>query len=177
MKMLFNLFIAAMLITTAACEKDKGDNCDLPATSVPAEVTGNWVNGYTSFTQVIDAYNGKILGNTWQSGRYLHLESNGRNAEMYIMGGSMYSEFVTKVQGTVSFNAANGTFQFNVCSAHYKGWSYGSLKVNRPATDSEKQQLTQNLQFYYGFEQSGGINYLQLRFEPNGSPTSFRKSN
>ncbi|HYE54433.1 MAG TPA: hypothetical protein VD996_06300, partial [Chitinophagaceae bacterium] len=124
MKKVFFLLVAAV-ISTAACKKDSegGNNCDLPSTAVPTELIGGWANGYTSFTQVIDAYNGKVLGNTWQSGRYLRLESNGKNAELYIMAGSQYSEFATKVKGNVTFNAANGSFQFQVCSAHYKGWS------------------------------------------------------
>ena len=183
MKNLLYLLLAAALFTTAACKKDKnggsGNNCNLPSTNVPAEVVGSWVNGYTSFTQIIDAYDGRILGTTWKSGRYLHLESNGKNAELYIMGGSQFSEFATKVQGTVSFDVADGSFKFNVCSAHYKGWQNGALTVNRPATDSEKSQLSQNLHFYYDFENSGGTNWLQLVFvsTPQGSPTSFRKTN
>lgn len=167
----------------SSCKKDKGGNgggnCNNPSTSVPAQVVGSWVNGYTSFTQVLDAYTGKILGNTWQSGRYLHLESNGKNAELYIFGGSQFSEFATKVQGTVTFNEANESFQFHVCSAHYKGWQNGAKTVDRDATEAEKQQLTENLQFFYGFETSGGTTWFQLFFisNPNGSPTSFRKTN
>ena len=182
MKNLFYLLLTAALFTTAACRKDPqggSNNCNLPSTSVPAELVGSWVNGYTSFTQIIDAYDGRILGTTWKSGRYLHLESDGKNAELYIMGGSQFSEFATKVQGTVSFNVNDGSFQFHVCNAYYKGWQNGNLTVNRPATDAEKTQLSQNLQFYYGFENSGGTNWLQLVFtsQPQGSPTSFRKTN
>lgn len=180
MKKLVYFLLTATLFITTACEKDSdggSKNCDLASTNVPAELVGSWVNGYTSFTQIVDAYNGKFLGTTWKSGRYLHLEANGKNAELYIMGGSQFSEFATKVQGNVTFDEAEGTFQFHVCDAYYKGWQNGQMTVNRPATDSEKQQLTQNLQFYYGFENSGGTNWLQLRFDPQGSPTSFRKTN
>ena len=182
MKKLIYFFLAVSTFAASACEKynDKGgNNCNLPSSAVPATVTGSWVNGYTSFTQIVDAYSGKFLGTTWKSGRYLHLESNGKNAELYIMGGSQFSEFATRVQGSVTFNEANSSFQFHVCSAYYKGWQNGQLKVDRPATDAEKTQLTQNLQFYYGFENSGGTNWLQLVFmsDPGGLPTSFRKSN
>ncbi|HYF29873.1 MAG TPA: hypothetical protein VD993_02030 [Chitinophagaceae bacterium] len=182
MKKLLYLLLAVTTLSVTACEKDGsggGGNCNLPSTTVPAELVGSWVNGYTSFSQIVDAYNGKFLGTTWKSGRYLKLEANGKNAELYIMGGSMFSEFATKVQGTVSFNAADGSFQFHVCDAYYKGWQNGQMTVNRPATDSEKEQMTGNLQFYYGFENSGGTNWLQLRFMsmPGASPTSFRKAN
>lgn len=181
MKKLLYFFLAVSTFTASACSKDNdngGGSCNLPSTAVPAEVTGNWVNGYTSFTQIVDAYNGKFLGTTWKSGRYLHLEANGKNAELYIMGGSQFSEFATKVKGTVSFDLTDGSFQFHVCEAYYKGWQNGQMTVNRPATDTEKAQLGQNLQFYYGFEQSGGTNWFQLVFKstPNGTPTSFRKA-
>src|SRR5688572_8671466 len=94
MKQLIYLMLTAGVFISAACKKDSdggSKNCDLPSTNVPAELVGKWVNGYTSFTQVVDAYNGRILGTTWKSGRYLQLESNGKNAEMYIMGGSQFS--------------------------------------------------------------------------------------
>jgi hypothetical protein len=179
MKKTFYFLAVIVIITVSSCRKDneRKKSCDLASSAVPAAVTGSCVNGYTSFTQVIDAYDGRILGTTWQSGRYLHLESNGKNAELYIMGGSQFSEYVTKAEGTVTFNEATGTFQFHVCSAHYKGWQNGQLTVNRAASESEKADMTQNLQFFYDFETSGGINYLQLVFvsTPQGSPTSFRK--
>jgi hypothetical protein len=177
MKELFYFIAIVAMTITAACNKDKAANCDLPSTSVPASVAGSWVNGYSSFTQIVDAYNGQYLGNTWQSGRYMRLQPDGKNAELYIMGGSQYAEFATKVQGNVTFNEVAGTMQFHVCSAHYKGWQYGNLTVNREATASEREDLTQNLQFYYDFETSGNNTWLQLVFvsEPGGSPTSFRR--
>ncbi|HYE55247.1 MAG TPA: hypothetical protein VD996_10400, partial [Chitinophagaceae bacterium] len=161
---------------TAACKKDKdGGSCNLPSTAVPSNVTGDWVNGYTSFTQVLDAYNGRVLGSTWQSGRFLSLKSNGKDAELYIMGGSQFSEFATWVKGSVEFDEDNNFFKFNVCQAHYKGWQGGALTVDRDATDSERAQLSENLQFYYDFETSGNTTYLQLAFDPQGSASSFRK--
>jgi hypothetical protein len=178
MKKLFYSLAMGAAVLAAACEKESISNCDLPSTSVPAAVAGSWVNGYTSFTQVVDAYNGKILGTTWKSGRFMRLESNGKNAELFIMGGSMFSEFATKVQGTVSVNEANGTLLFHVCSAHYKGWQNGSLTVDRDATASEKEDLANNLRFNYDFETSGNTTWLQLAFisQPGGTPTSFRRA-
>lgn len=170
-------FIAVMTLGVAGCNKKGSDsNCDLPSTNVPGEIAGSWVNGYTSFTNVVDAYNGRIIGNTWQSGRYLKMDGNGKNAEIYIMGGTPFSEFATYAKGTVTVNEAAGTLQFHVCKAHYKGWNNGSKTVDRDANESEKSQMTQNLQFFYSFEQSGGTNWFQLRFDPDGSPTSFRRA-
>lgn len=173
--------MALALLLAGACKKDKGEatNCNSPYTNVPGDVQGNWVNGFSSFTQVIDAYDGRILGHTWQSGRYLHLEADGRNAEMFIMGGTMYSEFATKLKGSVTFDEQTNSFQFHVCYAHYKGWQNGKLTVDRDATPAERDELTGNLHFYYGFANSGGNTWLQLLFvsDPNGSPSSFRAVN
>lgn len=179
MKKLFYSLALGAAVLAAACEKDNATNCDLASSSVPAAVAGNWVNGYTSFTQIVDAYNGQILGSTWKSGRFMHLEPNGKNAELYIMGGSMYSEFATRVQGTVTLNEAAKTLEFHVCSAHYKGWQNGSLTVNRDATAGEREDLTHNLRFNYDFVTSGNTTWLQLVFmgsEPGASPTSFRRA-
>lgn len=178
MKKLFYLIVMVIVAGTAGCNK-KGDskgNCGLPSTNVPNDLVGSWVNGYTSFTNVIDAYDGRILGTTWKSGRYLHMEANGKNAILYIMGGSMFSEFATKCEGTVEVDEANGTLKFNVCSAHYRGWNNGTKTVDRPASASEREDLSGNLQFFYSFETSGGNTWFQLRFSPDGSPTSFRRA-
>lgn len=179
MKKLGYVLVVLLGITAAACKKENSSPCNLPSTQVPEDVTGNWVSGFTNFTQVIDVYNGQYLGNTWQSGKYLHLERDGKHAELYIMFEGQGLQASTKAEGTVTFDEDAGTFQFHVCKAHYKGWSNGSMQTDRDATASEKADLTNNLQFYYGFAESGGTNYLQLVFvsEPGGSPTSFRQSN
>lgn len=181
MKKLFYLLVTFTL-ATSACKKDDGDgggNCNLPSTAVPDNMVGGWVNGYASYLQVIDAYNGKIIGSAWQSGRFLQMDKTGKNAEFYIMAGTQYSQYVTKARGTVTFDADGKGFQFHACSAHYKGWNYGKLAVDREATAEETQKLTDVLQFNYQFETSGGTTWLELFFKdtPGGSPTSFRKAN
>jgi len=179
MKKLTLVAMAILLTGFMACEKEdvSGNSCNLESTSVPDHIAGSWVNGYTSFTNIVDAYDGRILGSTWKSGRYLHMETNGKNAVIYIMGGSQFSEFATKAEGTVSINELAGTLQFNVCRAHYRAWSFGNKTVDRDATESETADMSQSLRFFYGFETSGGNTWFQLRFDPNGSPTSFRRAN
>lgn len=180
MKKLTIAVLALILAGLMSCKKDDGVDsntpCNLAGTNVPNELVGSWVNGYTSFTNIVDAYDGRILGSTWKSGRYLHMEPNGKNAVLYIMGGSQFSEFATKAEGTVSINEAAGRLSFNVCRAHYRAWSFGDRTVDRDASANEVEDLSENLQFFYSFENSGGINWFQLRFDPNGSPTSFRKA-
>jgi hypothetical protein len=177
MKKLFYFILVAVLSGAAGCnKKGDGSSCDLVSTPVPDDLAGSWVNGFTSFTNIVDAYDGRIIGTTWHSGRYLHMESNGQHAVIYIMGGGQFSEFATRAEGTVSVDEANGTLAFHVCKAHYRGWNNGSRTVDRDATESEKSQLSKNLQFFYSFENSGGTTWFQLRFSPDGSPTSFRRT-
>lgn len=173
------MFVLAVALATAAasCKKDKGRSaadCDLPFTEVPTEMVGGWANGYNSMTQIVDVYNGQYLGNAWQSGRYFQFSQDGTSAEMYYMVNSgLSTSAATKAIGTVTFDETEGSFVFHCCWAHYRGWQNGSLTVDRDATDEEKQQyLTKK--YYYSFETSGGITWMQLRLGPGESPVSFR---
>ncbi len=178
MKKLTLVVLAIILTGFMACKKDDGfeNSCNLASAAVPEQISGNWVNGYTSLTNIVDAYDGRILGTTWKSGRYLHLERNGKNAVIYIMGGSQFSEFATRAEGTVTIDETAGALAFNVCRAHYRAWSFGNRTVDRDATAAEIADMSNNLRFFYSFETSGGNTWFQLRFDPNGTPTSFRKA-
>ena len=140
-------------------------------------MVGNWANGYNSSTQLLDTYNGRYLGNAWQSGKYFHFSPDGKYAEFYYMDNAgLSSSTATRVIGTVSFDEADGSFIFHACKAHYRGWQNGSLTVDRDATEDELQQfLTQK--YYYSFEQTGNNLWMQIRFEPGGTPTSFESVN
>jgi hypothetical protein len=175
-KFLYSLLIVTVIANTA-CKKDKNDggvSCDLPATSVPVEMTGNWANGYNSSTQLIDTYNGQYLGNAWQSGKFFHFTPDGKYAEFYYMANSGFTaSTATRAIGTVTFDENEGSFIFHCCQAQYRGWQNGVLTVDRPATAAE---VTNNLtqKFYYSFETTGGTTWMQIRFNPQGTPTSFR---
>ena len=151
----------------------------LPKTYSPSKLVGGWASGYESFTQIVDAYGGGNAGTNWQSGQYFKITDDGRNSELYLMEKSQYASSAIKAVGTIRFDvgstADSGAFTFLALKAHYKGWSYGTLKVDRDATDAERAELSQNLQFYYQFETSGSTTWFQLRFDPQGSPTSFRR--
>jgi hypothetical protein len=69
---LIHSLLVALLFTTQSCEKSQNsvepEACrGLPNTSAPAGLSGNWASGYSSYTQVVDVYSGKYLGNAWQS--------------------------------------------------------------------------------------------------------------
>jgi hypothetical protein len=179
MKKLFYSLAFVIAVTAISCKKDNKRNasCNLPSTSVPSEMVGGWANGYNSFTQIVDTYNGQLLGNAWQSGKYFYFEPDGEYAEFYYMVNSgLSSSSATKAIGTVSFDEAEGSFIFHCCSAHYKGWQNGTLTVDRDATQDEVENLLTQ-KYYYGFDNTGGNTWMQIRFTPGGTPTSFRSVN
>ncbi len=180
MKVYSFLLTVVLLSALGSCSKNSegsgGISCDLPSTEVPEEMVGNWVNGYNSATQILDAYSGRYLGNAFQTGKYFHFEENGKNAQFFLMANAGLSgNTATKVIGTVEF-LNDDSFIFHACKAHYRGWRNGSLVVDRDATADEvmSQGLTQR--YYYSFVTSGNTTYMQIRFDPN-SPygTSFRQ--
>ena len=88
MKKIFLLSLPLSLLFTACGWMVNDQNTmdiTLPNTYAPSGLEGEWVNGYTSFTEVVDAYDGRHLGTTWQSGRYFKFTENGKNSEFYVM--------------------------------------------------------------------------------------------
>ncbi len=176
-----NLFFLALALATAlytsSCETDDLPNdssttCDnLPHTQAPAGLTGSWANGFTSFTQIVDAYDGRFLGTTWSSGKYFKFTAAGTRAEFYFMAKSQFSTTATRAEGSVAFDegstAESGSFVFYACSAHYKGW--GSVTVDRPATQDE---LANNLSRRYYYRREGEW----LRIDPSGTPNDYSSS-
>ncbi len=65
--------------------------------------------------------------------------------------------------GTVTFNVPEGSFVFHACQGHYRGWQNGVMTVDRDATAAElANNLTQR--YFYSFETTGGITWMQIRF-------------
>lgn len=180
MKKLFYSLAVVVLVSASSCKKDKHDNdvsCDLPATTVPVEMRGEWASGFASFTEVVDMYNGQHLGNTWQSGKYFYFQNDGAYAELYYTASAgITSRTATKAIGTVTFDEDEGSFIFHCCSGHYKGWQNGNLTVDRDATADEAANLLSR-KYYYSFETVGGNTWMQIRFQPGDAPTSFTSVN
>ena len=183
MKKVFFVLAIAFSVAGTGCKKDKvGDNsgttsCNLPSTPVPDEMVGKWASGYNSSTDIVDVYNGQYLGNRWQSGKYFSFSPDGKYAEFYFMANAgLTSSSATKAIGTVTFDEQEGSFVFHACTAHYKGWQNGVLTVDRDATAQEKADLLTR-KYYYSFEESGNITWMQIRFDPAGTPTSFEAVN
>ena len=168
--------VMATLLLGSGCKKDNNaqtnESCNnLPHSAAPAGLAGNWASGYASFTEVVDVYDGHVVGNAWQSGKFFKITSDGRNAEFYYMAQSQYSQTATKATGTISFDAGSteeeGSFTFNACWAHYKGW--GSAIVDRDATAEEVQN---NLTKKYFYKVEGEW----LRIEPGGPVNGYSSS-
>ena len=168
--------VMANLLLGSGCKKDRNtqsaESCNnLPHNAAPAALAGNWASGYASFTQVIDVYDGRLLGNAWQSGKFFKITNDGRNAEFYYMAQSQFAQTATKATGTIHFDAGSteeeGSFTFNACQAHYKGW--GTTIVDRDATQEEVQN---NLTKKYFYQVEGEW----LRIQPGGPVNEFSSS-
>src|SRR5206468_4235147 len=132
MKRYFFLICVIILATFSSCKKDNGGmdagvSCDLPSSSISDEIAGDWASGYNSWTDIVDVYNGEVIGNNWQSGKVFHFPKDGKNAQFYITANAgLYMKTATKAIGTVELFDDN-SFIFHACKAHYKGWQNGRL--------------------------------------------------
>jgi hypothetical protein len=184
MKKLIFSFLAVMTLTFISCKKDGsgsdsgGSSCNLPSTEVPDNMVGVWASGYNSWTDIVDVYDGRYLGNNWQSGKVFRFSKDGKNAEFFYMANSgLYSSSATRAIGTVTFNDDN-SFTFHCCKAHYKGWQNGSMVVDRDATDKEVADNGLTRKYYYSFDTSGPTTWMVIRFDPNDEyGTSFEMVN
>ena len=181
MKAYFFLTSILMLVFFSGCKKNDESpgssmSCNLPSSSVPAELVGNWANGYNSSTKIVDAYTGEYVGNAFQSGKLFHFENDGKNAEFYYLANAgVNANTATKAIGTVEF-LDDESFIFHACKAHYKGWQNGALKVDRDATDQEVASPGLTQKYYYTMVTSGDITYMQIKFDKaDDYGTSFEK--
>lgn len=176
MKKFLSLCIVATVLLNIGCKKDKhsqnNENCgNLPHNAAPTELAGNWASGYSSYTDIVDAYNGQVIGNAWQSGKLFKITADGKNAEFYYMAQSQYSKSATRATGTINFDEGStteeGSFVFNACWGHFKGW--GATTVDRDATQAElSSQLTRR--YYYLVDGNW------LRIQPDGPVNEFSSS-
>jgi len=177
MKCLFLLAacITAMLSSCGWAINDQSTiDITLPKTYSPSDLVGEWAEGYYNLSQVVDAYNGRSLGNAWQSGGYFKITEDGRNSEYYLMAKNQFASTAIRAKGTIRFDVGStgesGSFNFLALSAHYKGW--GSAEVDRAATDSELKNALSG-KYYYRLED--GVLRIEAGGEPGSHSGSFRK--
>lgn len=173
-KILSISIVMATLFFGTGCKKDHdsqaNNSCNLPHTAAPAGLTGNWASGFSSYTELVDVYDGHHVGNAWQSGKFFKFTGNGLSAEFYYTAESQFTQAATKATGTIEFEAGSdeqsGSFTFHPCWAHYKG--YGTTTVDRDATADELNNLT----ITYSYLMDGAW----LRIQPNGPVNDFSSS-
>ena len=175
-KLLFPGAFAVLLLSS--CGLAMGDQSmidfTLPKTYSPSKLVGGWASGYNSFSQIVDAYDGRYLGDTWQTGQYFKITDDGRNSEFYFMDKSQYTSSATKAVGTIRFDvgstAESGAFTFLALKGHHKGW--GSVTTDRDATENE---LKNNLSGKYYYQMEGGQLKIEAGDEPTASTNRFKK--
>jgi hypothetical protein len=170
--------LAIVIISLTSCSLGMNDqnmlDMTLPRTYSPSELVGEWASDYTSLGEVIDAYEGRSIGNTWLSGRYFKITDDGRNSEYYFMTKSQYTSAATKAVGTVRFDVGStsdsGSFTFLALKAHYKGW--GSAQIDRDANETElKNNLTSK--YYYRLEK--GVLVIEAGNQPGAYSSAFKR--
>jgi hypothetical protein len=175
-----NKFLTGLLAAVSIClcswtfTKNNISNTAIPTANAPSAIIGGWANGFTTFTQIVDAYDGRILGSTWQSGKYFKFTATGQDCEFYIMGKKQCYTYATQAKGTVSFDPGStnskGSFSVTATKAHYKGW--GSVRVDRDATAAE---LKNNMSRKYYYRMDGEWLRIEPGAEPNDYTSSFKK--
>lgn len=167
--------VATMLSSCGWAINDQSTiDITLPKTYSPSGLVGEWAEGYTRFSQVVDAYNGRSAGNHWQSGSYFKITDDGRSSEYYMMVKSEFASTAVKAKGTIRFDVGStnesGSFNFLALSANYKGW--GSAQVDRAATENE---LKNSLSGRYYYRMEDGVLRIEAGAEPGVQAGIFRK--
>lgn len=178
MKKIFFGCIATLLLLSAcnlAVVNRATIDATLPHTYGPAGLTGEWTSGYSSFSEVVEAYDGRYPENTRRSGKYFRITKNGETSELYIIQKNQRSSTATKATGTIRFDNGSsdesGSFTFLALSARYKSW--GAENFDREGTESDLKNLTRK--YYYKMEGSWLI--IEPGGEPNEYSSGFRKIN
>ena len=187
-KLVFAVGIALLMLNACSCDGGSGSNTNnnnnnsidpdsLPRTTVPADLEGDWANGYTSYVDVVDRYTGQYLQSAWQSGKFFRFKANG-DAEFYYMAEGYTINAATKAEGTVAFDAGStaqsGSFTFYAAKAHYNGWNNGAKDVDRDATAKECRENLTTKYYYTNYEPGDGKRWL--RIEPGAEPTQYTSS-
>ena len=169
---------AFVLLVLSSCGLAMGDqgmvDFTLPKTYSPSKLVGCWASGYNSFLQIVEAYQGRSLGEAWQNGQYFKITDDGRNSEFYLMEKNQHNSSAVKAVGTIRFDvgstAETGAFSFLALKAHYKGW--GSVSTDREATENE---LKNQLSGRYFYRMEGGQLKIEAGAEPSHTTSNFKK--
>ena len=172
MKKIILLFAVAIATTTIACSKSESEPGipGGPKTSVPEELTGNWMYGNFSMTEYWSQDPSEYLGPGVEMAFAFTFNSNGTYTQYFtastVMSGVVtYQQSVT--QGMVEVNTASKTIITHPSKTHYKRTSNGHVVEERDLT---KEEVSGNTTYTYttGTESNGTeALYLTLSGTPD----------
>jgi hypothetical protein len=172
--------LAALLVIQAGCIKSADmdglvrSGCRLPHNAAPTGLKGDWASGFSSYNQIVDAFNGNIMGYNWDSAGFFSFTDNGEGAECYIIAKGPDAQTATKAIGSVEFDAGataeSGSFVFHACRARCKSW--GNPTFDRNATDAE---LRNTLTRRYYYEMEGDVLRIEVGGPPHQNSSSFAR--
>ena len=172
------LLLAIVVAATTACSKSssKPGNPDGPKTNVPAELTGNWMNGNFSMTEYWSQDPSEYLGNGLEFAFAFTFNANGTYTQ-YFTASSVTNGIVTYqqsvTQGTMEVNSTTKTIITHASKSHYKRTTNGHVVEERDMTKSELGGAD-SYTYTTGKEQSG-TDALYLTLEGTTDPLTFLK--
>jgi hypothetical protein len=172
------LLFAVVLATMAACSKSSSTpgGTDGPKTTIPAEVTGNWMYGNFSMTEYWSQDPSEYLGNGLELAFAFTFNGNGTYTQYFtassVMSGVVtYQQSVT--QGTMEVDAVTKKIITHPSKAHYKRTVSGQVAEERDLT---KTELGGASTYYYTTgNETNGTPALYLTLEGTPDPFTFLK--
>lgn len=179
MKKTLLLLAFGTILATVACKKSNSDNnapSNLPRTSVPEALQGNWMYGHFSMTEYWSQNPSDYLGNALEFAFAFKFDANG-NCEKYFTssssasGATIYQQSVAR--GTVEIDPVSKTIREHIYSAHYKRTKNGQVIEER---DLRSDELSGPTTYTYttGVEPSG-TKAIYLTLQGTSDPLTFLK--
>lgn len=174
--------ISTSFIATA-CEKNgpSPDNTDqlpndLPRTTVPASLQGNWMYGNFSMTEYWSQNPSDYLGNALEFAIAFQFNANGTYVQYFtassvVSGIRTYQQSVTK--GTVEVDAVTKTIKTHPFSAHYKRTRSGQTVEERDLAKSELTGITTYV--YSTATEPNGTKAILMQIQGTNNPLAFIK--
>jgi len=177
------LLIGVMaMLSLGACKKSGPDNnsnnvpTNLPRTSVPAELQGDWMYGNFSMTEYWSQDPSGYLGNALQYAFAFRFNADG-SCEQYFTSSSITGGVTTYQQSvtneTVEIDTVNKTIKTYPYKSHYKRTRNGQTVEERDLASSELSSAT-TYTYTTGVEPSG-TKAIYLTLQGTSAPLTFLK--
>lgn len=182
MKKIVWLFVISTSLVASACEKNNLPSpvseipADLPRTTVPAELQGNWMYGNFSLTEYWSQNPADYLGNALEFAIAFRFNADGTYVQYFtassVVGGvRTYQQSVTK--GTVEVNAGSKTIKTHPATAHYRRTRNGQTVEER---DLSKSELTGTTTYIYSTaSEPNGTKAILMQIQGSNNPLAFIK--